>query len=166
MTKYLAGIIFFILSATSVASESATNKIQGAWQSSFAYNGKTPWNHGTLIINKSHILFEKEGREINRHSYSILFSENNFIAVKTDDDSQKQIIYLLAINPKFKCQPQSPLHYDNNCTGHDTDSPFQLLTCESVEMAKTAKSSCTSVDKYFKFEDRQLFKLGELSENL
>jgi len=172
--KIKLGIAFTLLVFFSNAYCTADqDNIRGAWQPSYAFNGKIPWFNGTIIIQSDIVYFETEGKvyakwliKSSKRQLSIKDGvQKKLLALKVQRDQNLQL-FVFEINQKYGCKPKSRLKKDPDCKQHDSRARFRLRICEDPEHSLKNIASCNIKERYFQFDDQLLKKLNKMSSNM
>lgn len=165
MHRYIFLILALVPFAAS-ANEEMTDKIEGVWQSSFAYLGKAPYFNGYLIITEDMVIEETEGKVNYQYKYAKKVSEKDFLILHILDSDYKGMYARISLNPKFGCKPKSRFSYDRECNSLDWDNVFSYCIYEDLEKAKNEEGKCKIKNKYFTFKTSQIENIRELSDSL
>jgi len=173
MRNNLLFAFILLLLAPNAFCKGALEKYQGVWQPSYAFNGKIPWFNGSLIIRSDIILFETEGKvlekwKINSSKQQLIFSngvQQELYGLQVQK-YQNSRLFVFEINQSYGCQPKSILKKDENCTQRDSYERFRLRVCNDPEHSLKDVSSCKIKERYYQFDKKLLEKLSVISENL
>jgi hypothetical protein len=161
--------LFLVIALTSFsasASETSKHKIEGIWQSSFAYLGKVPYFNGYLVITEDTVIEETEGEINYQYHYEKKVSGEDFYILQILDSGYKGMYARISLNPKFECKPKSKLSYDNECNSLDWDNIFSYCIYENLGKAKNEEGKCIMKNKYYTFKGRQIENIKKLSKSL
>ena len=173
MRSQLLIFSFFVFLSSSSFCDGVKDKYIGAWQPSYAFNGKIPWFNGVMLIQEDFVIFETEGKELEKWKVYSAKQKTTFsngvqselygLQVKMDQDHR---LFVFEINQRYGCKPKSVLKKDESCSQRDSQERFLLRVCKNHENSMEAVANCRVRERYYAFDEKSLVKLRDMSENM